>query len=310
MSAPGRMVGVDELRRAWAAVQAGDFHRTQGRHPLASDWGEEGAEASPLSWCHEPGERVLPVVGCHGGAGGTTVAVAVAEAAAAATESAVGGVRVVECITANASGLVGAGDRELGTTGTGWVRSRRGPVLLERAGQVLTSPGDIPPPRAAGQPGTLTVLDVGWDLGQVLATRCWLRPAITHAQVVVLVAAATMTGLRRMEIAAALLGDVPHVCLAVVGQPVTRWPWTTAAAAIADSTRSGSAAGAARGEGTVGGTLRRLGADGLLVSVPADRHLALAGLHNAPLPAGVQHAARHLFDLTQPAPGLAKGPNS
>ncbi|NHA01212.1 hypothetical protein G5V59_18805 [Nocardioides sp. W3-2-3] len=48
---------------------------------------------------------------------------------------------------------------------------------------------------------SLTILDVGWEAGQLLATDCWLAEAVRTADQVVLVTTATVPGMRRASVA-------------------------------------------------------------------------------------------------------------
>ena len=77
--------------------------------------------------------------------------------------------RVVECSSATTSGLAAASTAELGAHPSGWVQGSRGDVLPQRTGVALASVHDVPSPMA--EKSTLTVLDAGWELGQVLNTR-------------------------------------------------------------------------------------------------------------------------------------------
>ena len=108
------VVAVDELTSAYKAVINGEF-RT-GRH--RSEKPVQGA----VTWARADAEQVVAVVGCHGGAGASTVALGLAEAA--------GQGRVLECCTAAASGLASASSAELGSAGDGWIRGSRGSVLI------------------------------------------------------------------------------------------------------------------------------------------------------------------------------------
>src|SRR3546814_16208749 len=47
----------------------------------------------------------------------------------------------------------------------------------------------------------LTILDVGWEVGQLLATDCWLAAAVRTADPVVVVTTATVPGMRRAGVA-------------------------------------------------------------------------------------------------------------
>ena len=84
-----RPVAIGELQRAWLAVQAGEF---RGR---ASSRSRVRTEHADPRWA--PRERVLPVVGCHPQAGASTLAVAIATAAAPA--------RVIECSSATTGAI-------------------------------------------------------------------------------------------------------------------------------------------------------------------------------------------------------------
>ena len=102
---------VCELRRAWAALDAGQF--AEAHEP----------QRPAQRWTPAQGERVLAVIGAHGTAGASTLALAIATAAAPA--------RVVECASTSRSGLVGAATAELGGR-DGWLRGTRDKVVLER----------------------------------------------------------------------------------------------------------------------------------------------------------------------------------
>src|SRR3954453_1859387 len=95
-------VSVDELKRAWAAVQEGHFRPTTRSPPLGASRCVADSASNGLAshstiddldhgWTPEADERVLPVVGCAGSAGTTTVALA--RAPAAETRAPVGGGR-------------------------------------------------------------------------------------------------------------------------------------------------------------------------------------------------------------------------
>src|SRR5690606_6821821 len=95
-------VSVAELLAAWHAVADGQFaYATAAGDPTPGSTG----------WC----PVAVAVLGCHGSAGASTLALSLATAAGEP-------VRVVEAAAAGASGLAGAATAELGPTGTGWVR--------------------------------------------------------------------------------------------------------------------------------------------------------------------------------------------
>ncbi|MDQ3485483.1 MAG: hypothetical protein M3445_08790, partial [Actinomycetota bacterium] len=225
-SGTSRPVAVVELQRAWTAVRAGDFRHTQDRtapsrpgkpdihrdvdrdvehgHAQVVDVvPAEGAASASAVWAPATGERILPVVGSAGSVGASTVALALATASANREEApeAVRS-RVVECCSATSSGLAAASTAELGRNDSGWVRGTRERVLIERAGEVLVSAAHVPTPATVSDDQVddrdaaagVTVLDTGWETGQLMATVCWLRDAVRRAPTVVVVARPTMPG--------------------------------------------------------------------------------------------------------------------
>ena len=261
-----RPVGVDELQRAWAAVQAGEFRA----RPAGAARRPRPNVGADRAWA--PPEPVLPVLGCVGQAGASTLALAIATAAADAPGHR--DIRVVECCTSTASGLACAATAELGTRPSGWALARRDRVLIARAAGVLHGVADVPPPDQVPGPVGLSVLDVGWDLGQVLAGAGWLGEQVTAAETVVAVTSATVPGLRRLENAVTVLG-AERVIAAVVGAARRRWP-RPLVAAIGPHTASVDRAGR-------------------LLSVPVDAALAVRGLDSSPLPRPLLGAATTLL---------------
>ena len=132
----------------------------------------------------------------------------------------------------------------------------------------------------------LTVLDIGWEIGQVLVTPAWLGGQVRSADLLVLVTTATVPGLRRLECALDLLSGT-NTCAAVIGPKPKKWP---------------------RPVGHSAGPLTRaLEAAGRLVDVPEDRALAIAGLDATPLPTPVLDAAATLLRLLPAARSAMKG---
>lgn len=254
------VIRIEELQRAWHAVQSGQFSGSEPGTRSTSDRHEED------TW--NPSEVVLPVLGCVGGAGATTVALALAQHATAA--------RVVECCSATASGLAAAATEELGIQ-DGWNLGRRDSILLHRSPTVLTGPTHTPVPTHPRHETTLTVLDVGWELGQVLGAPSWVGDQLLHAPAVVAVTTATVPGLRRLEGTLALLENT-HVVAAVVGARRKRWPPGV--------------------EACMGRLTRDLDDAHHLVDVPSDKTLAVRGVDAAPLPPALLTAAGHLLRLT------------
>ena len=107
---------VAELREAWRAIEGGEFAHGPRSAPTA--------RSAATVWTPAPSERVVAVVGCAGGVGASTFALALATATGASA-------RVVECCPPLASGFSAAANAELGTEGP-WRRGSRGDVLLER----------------------------------------------------------------------------------------------------------------------------------------------------------------------------------
>ncbi len=268
-------VSVDELKRAWSAVQAGRF-RTGNR--VTRELREPTPPHAGTEWEPGAGERVLPVIGCVGSCGASTMSLALAGAAALPA-------RVVECTSVTASGLVAASTAELGLHESGWTRGTRDGVLLERASNVLVSIQEVPTPSVPDRIIALTVLDVGWEIGQVLTTPAWLGEQVRSADLVILVTTATVPGLRRLEGALELLGT--STCAAVIGPKRKKWPRAA--------------------EYSAGPRIRALDQAGRLVDVPQDRALAIAGLDATPLPTPLLEAAATLLRLLPPADTTMKG---
>jgi hypothetical protein len=272
-------VSVDELKRAWQAVQAGDFRHTprpMSRPVNRARLIDEAAE----SWTPAPGERVVPVLGAAGSVGTSTIALSLALAADVPA-------RVIECCSATASGLAAASTAELGLTAAGWRHGMRDRVLLERTSGLLASAEQVPEPTPAEHEDQLTILDVGWDAAHLATATGWLTAAVQIAPVVVVVAAATVPGFRRLEAVLELLEvhtapAVNRVALAVVGARREKWP---------------------RGvEHSGGPAVRYLLTTERVVEIPHDRALSVTGLDSRPIPKPVSAAAARLMPLTDPTP--------
>lgn len=271
-----RPVSIDELKRAWAAVQDGQFrHGAASIKPPAAATVTARGPAAAGEWITAAGGSVLPVVGCSGSVGATTIALAIAVASPRPT-------RVVECCSVTASGLAAASNAELGLHPSGWRRGKRDQVLLERSSEVLLSVSEVPAPTAAERDDQLTVLDTGWELGQIFAIPGWLGETVRGCRDVVLVTSATVPGFRRLEGALELLqssGARPAV--AVIGPHRKKWPKAV--------------------EHSAGAQTRRVLVEDRIVEVPHDRALAVSGLDSTPLPALVTEAATRLLELTRTA---------
>ncbi|PWN04368.1 hypothetical protein DJ010_01630 [Nocardioides silvaticus] len=263
-----RPVGVDELKRAWQALNAGEFRTGPG-----AGKGPRGrGTAAEDDWSPAAGEHTIAVIGSAGSVGASTVALATGLAAAAP-------VRVIECCSVTASGLAAASTAELGLHPTDWRQGKRDHVLLERASEVLAGVDEVPLPTEAQNETQLTILDIGWETGQLLATDCWLADAVRTADQVVLVTTATVPGMRRAGVAMDLLAghwQPEQIALAVRGPRRKKWP---------------------RGLEHAGGPAvrRALDAD-WRVEIPEDRELAVNGLDSRPVPAPLISAARQLLE--------------
>ena len=255
-----RPVTVAELKRAWRSLQS------DGPHEQAYAAGL----APAVAWRHERG-RAISVLGCGGGVGASTTALALTEATDARC-------RLIECAPPAASGLAGASTAELGDTGGGWRRGTRDGVLIERTSHSALTPGDLPiPPESDLE---VSVVDVAWPAEAVLASECWLRELLVSTAPLLLVTTATVPGLRRLETTLTLLADhrdVSSAVVAVLGPRLARWP-----GAVRHST---------------GPRTNALEETGRLVAIPCDRRLAVTGPDTAPLPASVVAAATTALDL-------------
>ncbi|NHC22974.1 hypothetical protein G6553_07290 [Nocardioides sp. IC4_145] len=263
-----RPVGVDELKRAWNAVSAGEFRTGPGAGKGPRGRGTAAAD----DWTPADGEHTIAVIGCAGSVGASTVALAAGLAAASP-------VRVIECCSVTASGLAAASTAELGLHPTDWRQGKRDHVLLERASEVLAGVDEVPLPTEAEHETQLTILDVGWEAGQLLATDCWLAEAVRTADQVVLVTTATVPGMRRAGVVVDLLAghwQPGQITLAVRGPRRKKWP---------------------RGLEHAGGPAvrRALDAD-RCVEIPEDRDLAVNGVDSRPVPAPLISAARQLLE--------------
>ncbi len=212
----------------------------------------------------------MVVLGCEGSCGASTLAVAVAMA----TE---GTARVIEGCSAATSGLAEACTAELGIAGS-WRRGTREQVVIERVAEALIHPGQTPLPAEPDRQVPLTVVDPGWPAATVLSTQGWMSHLVLSGVPVVLVARATVPGIRRLE---TVLHMIPGGTVqgAVLGPRVKKWPQ-----AVTHS---------------VGPKVSSLLKAGGLVTVPVDRHLAATGLNpEKQLPSGVLRTAQALTHIS------------
>lgn len=263
------VVSVGELQRAWHALQQGQFRRPAGDPANGRLRRRTSHVQDHPAW--DPGVPVLPVLGCHGSAGCTTVAAAVATALAQP-------VRVVEASPAGSSGLAGFATAELGPTGTGWVRGRRDQVVLDRLEGGYASPEEVPvPDRDPHEGPSVNVLDTGWGIEPIALSPGWVRSTVLDADVLVLVTTATVPGVRRLEGTLHALGPAQRrLVVAVAGPRRRRWPREVAHCA---------------------GPRTQALLEEVSVQVPHDPGLAVRGLDTSPLPGGVVAAATTITQL-------------
>ena len=278
MSTTTSAVSVDELERAWRAVRAGQF---RARRRAVDGWvsGSGGPDLIPAP--------VVLVVGAHGWSGTSTTALLIADAAARRGTA----VRLVDAAAPARSGFAAAAATEHGLDETGrWRQGSRGPVSVQRLAGPVNRPAVVPPP-PAGQDGTVTVVDIGWPITDLLedldadpAGQYWLG-ALVRSAPLVLTARATIPGLRLAEVTVEALAAVRvpggRVVLALLG-PRTLPRLLSASTAVQAAQR-----------------------DQLLVTVPDRPALTQAGLTPAPLPRQLHPAGDQLLALTLPIEPLA-----
>lgn len=255
MTVGASLVSLDDLRRAYRATQRVDAPRAP-----------TSANGSPSVWAPAVGERVLLVCGSGGGSGATTVALALA--------TAFGRARVVETCAGTASGLGYAADAELGVIDRGWLRGSRQSVVVERRTDAPSTPEHVPPP--ADSDLHLTVVDSSWDLACLLGSPGWLGELARGSSPVILVARATVPGLRRLAAAIELVGGARAVAVTVGAR---RWPRPV--------------------EHSAASAVRRLREAGRFVTVPELQTLALSGLTPDALPPAILRPAGTLLNLLE-----------
>jgi hypothetical protein len=249
-----------ELQLAWRALTNGEYAPGGPHRPVTDQ-----------RWTPVAGETVVPLLGRPGSFGATTVAVALATVAAMIAEA---GARVVECCPPSGSGLAAAADAELGVDSSGWIRGRRGQVLLDRCPASVTEPAAIPPP-PTGVAG-LTVVDVCWDPTVVLTGGGWLAHLLRGAPTVVAVCPSAAPAFRQLDVLADLLPSA-RLLVVSVGTSMQFWP-----AAVRRS---------------VGPVAEAALADGRVVRVPIARRWAARGLTADPLPSWMLAPAARLRRL-------------
>jgi hypothetical protein len=208
----------------------------------------------------------VTVVAAHSGAGVSTVALAIAEAAGVADRA----VHLIDAAPPARCGLVAAASVELGTDSTSeWRRGSRRRVTLDRRARA-----DTPATWPSGVPESvdLTIVDLG------LPTPEQQRRIASSSVRVVVVCRPTLPGVRLAE---QLLATLPKlgVVLAAVGP--LKWPREVIASA--------------------GPRLVELCSSHRLVTFPWDRHLAVTGPTSAAPPKPVIAVACALLELIDDA---------
>ncbi|HET9658278.1 MAG TPA: hypothetical protein VFP72_23200, partial [Kineosporiaceae bacterium] len=262
-------------RRPDALTPAGApaAHRQPPGPPVRADadprTGGQGIVAAPArpavpAWLSRLTPEPVMVVAAQPGAGCSTVAMAIADAASDRAT-----VHLIEVADAAGSGLAAATRAELGSDPAGlWRRGRREQVLVSRACDLV--PDHAPDLDAAA---TATVVDLGHP-------RLPLRPgalAGLPGPAVVAVCRASIPGITRLEV---LLAAVQRPALVAVIGPA-RW------------------AGPVRA--VVGPGLRQAADAGAVVRIPCDRDLAMTGLTAHDLPRKVAAAGARLWQLATAA---------
>lgn len=254
--------------------------------PVANDAATGGGLQLEPDW--------IRVIAGHSGAGSSTIALALADAAAANGRQ----VHLVEAAVPSRSGLVAAASAELGLDPTGaWRRGTRGqPALLGQL-TITRRAGDAQPsgwPLSSDGPDRV---NDGSDPGRgepMVAVDLGLPPADALARLggegsqIVIVCRAIIPGVRLSEQLLARLGDA-DVLVAMLGQ--RRWPGEVTSSS--------------------GPRLQKLRDTGRIVAVPLDRHLEITGPTYAPLPKAVLaagHVLLGLIDAARPG-GVGASPN-
>jgi hypothetical protein len=261
----GRLLSVAEIQQAFRELSTRNLSKIAT--PSASKPEPTSAGPSIETAAQHGGdidERWVSVIAAHAGAGASTVALAVADAAATAGR----GTHLVETAHPTRSGLVAAANAELGVDPSGaWRRGSRGQLTIaRRAGS------DIPtwwPAHTAPGDG-LVVVDLG------LPTPDSLTRLVTSGCRIVVVCRPTVPGVRLAE---QVLNSItgPVIVASVGGK------WTSEVTA------------------SLGPLLRELRANNAVVSVPTDRRLEVTGPTTSPLPKPVAAAGHSLLALIDAA---------
>jgi hypothetical protein len=211
------------------------------------------------------------VLGAHGGAGCSTVALALADelASRVADRSDVGHreTRVIDLATGGVSGLDAAAECEIASKHSGWTAGRRGRLVIYGR-RVGSTPVDERMTPAEGDGHTIIDLGIPWPHSGPLGRNA--------AAPTVLVCRASVGGVRRAE--QALAQHDGDVLLAMVGS--SRWSRDLA--------------------GELGPHTTGLVDRGRCVLFPCDRRLERFGPDTSPFSRRVMAAAGHLANLVGP----------
>jgi len=267
-----RQVSVAELQAALVAAQRGDFAAAAwGGHRSAHSSRATGPGATAESaW--RLGWSTVTVLAGHAGAGASTVALAIAEAASTAGTR----VELVDCADPGRSGLAGVSTAELGGDSLGWRRARRGHIQVDRLTDRIEALTDVPTPRlvAGSEPAGagLLVIDLGWPATATISTPGWISELIANEPIVV-VCRVSVPGVQQTD---QLLAELPRPAIVAAVGP-RRWPGVVNA--------------------SCGAGLRAAQASGRIVTVPTVGPLAVTGLTADPLPRPLAVAGRELTAL-------------
>jgi hypothetical protein len=298
--ATGRLLSIAQLQAALRACEASV--RTAAQAPTAAaiqigllGIGPDRSLRAGLG-VRAPHHGWLLVVAAHPGAGCSTTALAIADAAATAGSP-------VHLVEAGQPGLlVGGGlaavtHHELGVVAGGWRRGRRGLVTLDRAAG--TGPRTWPPPapHQAVDQTPVTVLDAGaaWagtedEVGGRAAP--WWSAGASAPSAVVVVCRASIPGISGAE---RLLDRLKDLFEMDAQTDVAAGGGTTLLAAVVGGARLRGPLRAACGP-----YLGRLQAQRRVVGVPHVRYLELTGPTADALPRSLTAAGRGLWALARP----------
>jgi hypothetical protein len=291
--ATGRLMSVAQLQHVMrlARQQTADGTRTQrstGRLARSSTpiaYRCESADSEPVvRFVASSTDQLCVVVrAAHAGSGASTVALAVADAAAVGGRS----THLIEFVTPNRSGLLGVATAELGLDATQrWRYGTRGKVTVSRRADSNDLGGAAwpSPIREGAEAGEVTILDVGATggddpgaAGDDPSAGAPNRGDESVGPITVVAFRVTVPGVRHAE----------HVLRRLTG--------TVVLAAVGPASWPGEV------KTTSGPLLARQRVAGHLITVPLDRRLEVTGLHAGPLPKSVAAAGRDLLAVLDAA---------